>query len=311
MAETTITDEQLQEKVREKRREAGLPEDPASASDSRGGAQDGKLGEAIAGWAETEEREIDCAAGRPGCEGRFTQSRPKIHKGRAWKQPICPSCQGQLDQAVAQSEAEERRARSLDSRLAVLEVPPAYADASFETFEFHGDEENQVRQRRIVNACRRVVDEWPDVPGIMLFMGGYGTGKGHLAWSIAKQIITEKGEAVRFASLPALIRELREGWSHPAAEPESIVLARYQEPPLLVIDEISRHAYYGEPTPHLYELVNHRLNWRRPTILTTNEDIASLGEALSGPLLSRIEGENAIWGFGEVDYRKEAKRSWL
>lgn len=268
------------------------------------------LKDALAGWRELEEREVDCLVKKEGCVVAFTQKRPKVMKGCAWPQPICPVCQIALDQAVAENEARERRDISLGSRMVTLEVPPLYADVSFETFELHGDAANQERQAKLVAGCRRIVDEWPDVPGIVLFMGGSGTGKGHLAWSVAKAVIEEKGEAVRFISLPDLIRELREGWSHPAAEPESIVLERYREPPLLIIDEVSRHAYYGEPTPHLYHLINHRLNWKRPTILTTNESSDGLQEALSGALLSRIQGENAIWDFGAVDYRQE-KLPWV
>lgn len=285
-----------------------LPKNPATPR--KAGLTDDsmtKLGDAIKGWEEFEEREVDCLAKRDGCRGSFTQKRPVVMKGQSWKQPICRNCQTVLDQAVAEDEARDVREESLSSRLHVLEVPPLYGDVSFDSFKYHGDAENQELQHSLINACRRFVTEWPDVPSVVLFMGGAGTGKGHLAWSIAKAIITDQGEAVRFVSLPDLIRELREGWSNPAAEPESLVLEHYREPPLLIIDEVSRHAYYGEPTPHLYHLINYRLNWKRPTILTTNEDADGLREALSGPLLSRIEGERAIWDFGNVDYRKETK----
>ena len=306
---SSITDDELRDKHKQKRKDAGLSELP-DVDISGPGGEPKDLGEALADWSSYDEREVDCLVKKDGCVVAFTQKRPKVMKGRAWPQPICPVCQITLDQAVAQNEARERRDLSLGSRMVALEVPPLYADVSFDNFELHGDHNNHVRQGKLVEACRRLVAEWPEVPGVVLFMGGSGTGKGHLAWSVAKAVIEEKGEAVRFISLPDLIRELREGWSHPAAEPESIVLERYREPPLLIIDEVSRHAYYGEPTPHLYHLINHRLNWKRPTILTTNENSDGLHDALSGPLLSRIQGENAIWNFGDVDYRQE-KLPWV
>jgi len=270
----------------------------------------GDITDVVERFAQTEERNATCVAQREGCEENFIQRRSMTMKGRAWSAAICQSCQRQLDENVAQRELEEQRAQGAQRNLEVLEVPPLYAEAEIANFMPHGGTDNEKRISKIAAGAARYVQRWPNVPGIAVFMGDNGTGKTHLAWAIAKDVVRMHGNTTKVVVLPDLIRELREGWSHPAADPESYVLERYRDPALLVVDEVSRHAYYGEPTQHLYHLINHRMNWLRPTILTTNETIEGLAESLGSALMSRITGEKAIWDFGNVDHRQE-KPSWL
>ena len=106
-----------------------------------------------------------------------------------------------------------------------------------------------------------------------------------------------------YTNVPDIVRQLRQSWGRPEMPSEIEVLERYREPDLLVIDEVSEHAFYGEPTRHLYDLVNHRLEWRRPTILTTNETPVSFEKMLGPALTSRCAGESGLWAFGDDDYR--------
>ncbi len=260
------------------------------------------------GWAYTEVRQVSCVNSKKeqykhDCAKAVEQVRPKAMKGRAWEVPMCPPCRAALDRSVAANEARAERQDAAEKYLRVLTVPPRYADCTLDNLEDHGGAENMQRLGKLRAASRDFIQRWPKVPGIVLFHGGTGAGKGHVSWAIAKSIVETHGEATRYVKLPDLIRELREGWKNPLADPESVVLERYREAPFLVVDEVSRHAYYGDVTPHLYHLLDHRLDWMRPTIVTTNEDLETLGEILTAPMLSRIQGERAVWDFGNVDHR--------
>jgi DNA replication protein DnaC len=134
-------------------------------------------------------------------------------------------------------------------------------------------------------------------------MGGPGTGKGHMSWAIVRKLAETHGVLSKVTNVPDLIRDLRESWGRPELATESERLTAYREPELLVVDEVSAHAFYGEPSRHLYDLVNYRIEWMRPTILTTNEDASDFAELLGPALSSRLAGQSHIWNFGHTDYR--------
>jgi DNA replication protein DnaC len=195
-----------------------------------------------------------------------------------------------------------------------LDVPRLYEPVSLETFELHGSDQDKDRQRCILDLARAYTGDWPDGPGvprIVVMTGGVGTGKGHILWSISKALVETCLASVRVVVLPDLIRDLRDAWgSHdPDALSESERLKRYREYDLLVIDDVSRHAFYGQPQGHLFDLVAWRHERLKPTILTTNETGSDLAEVLGVPLSSRVVGCRGVWDFGSADWRRfDARR---
>lgn len=228
-----------------------------------------------------------------GCGEKFTQT-----KLADWTPTKCQTCRG----AIAQRITEDTEHAKASLRVAGLEVPPKYRDARIETFTTHGAEEDRKRHVRLTTAARRYLNDWPDVHEVLVFRGGPGTGKGHLAWSLAKELVRLHDVSVRVVKLADAVRDLREAWRSEGGLSEAARLERYRSPGLLIIDEVSRHAFYGEPHRHLYDLVDHRIEQCRPTILTTNESKQGLADLLLPALTSRIAG-SGMWEFGEVDYR--------
>jgi DNA replication protein DnaC len=73
---------------------------------------------------------------------------------------------------------------------------------------------------------------------------------------------------------------------------------------LQVIDEVSRHAFYGQSIhQHLYDVIDHRIEYRRPTILTTNEEDDGLEAILRPALLDRVKLHGGVLEFGNASYR--------
>lgn len=71
------------------------------------------------------------------------------------------------------------------------------------------------------------------------------------------------------------------------------------------------HAFFGQPTQHLYDLVAWREARLLPTILTTNHAGDGLGGVLGPALLSRAAGWSGVWEFGERDYRSARREARL
>jgi DNA replication protein DnaC len=187
---------------------------------------------------------------------------------------------------------------------ASLKVPPKYEGATLESFQFHGNEKNRRTQGRVMQLMRRYIAEWPKVDALLVFRGSYGTGKGHTVYSVAKVIAGTHGATAEVVKCADLIRRLRESWTDREALSEEKVLAHYRALDFLVIDEISKHAFYGQNIhQHLYDVIDHRIEYGRPTILTTNEDDAGLAEILRPALVDRLEGEGGMLEFGDESWR--------
>jgi DNA replication protein DnaC len=210
----------------------------------------------------------------------------------------CPACQGAFDATVAQRLAEDRQRDQETHRdilLRDLAVPPLYADATIETFRAYGTPEEKASQMRALQLCRRLVAAWPPDTMTYALVGPPGTGKTHLIWGIAKAVVTAWGGTARVVKLSAMIRDLRGAWNRDGGPDEETRLHKYRSPDLLVIDEVSRHAFYGkEIFQHLYDVVDDRIQYRRVTLLTSNEDDAGLNAILGPALIDRLQGDGGV-----------------
>lgn len=231
----------------------------------------------------------------PKCSQDYTQT--KFPSG--WVPNRCEACREALRIAVE----EQPVAQVGQLRLAELKVPPLYADVALETFCLHGNATDRAKQARCVQLARRYLADWPDVAPITICCGISGSGKGHVTWSLGKRLAIELGVSGRVVKLSDVIRDLREAWTQNETISEATRLARYREAGFLVIDEVSTHSFYGEPRQHLYDIVDHRLEWLRPTMLTSNERPENLARLLGPALTSRAAGSSGLWDFGEDDYR--------
>ncbi len=226
---------------------------------------------------------------------------------------LTPAQEQALDRAEEKA-AEEKAARERVWRLEAIGVPRLYAEATLENFEL--SQANAVRNEQllIIRRARRFVGCWlerfePDgkVPAVVVMVGPSGTGKGHVMWSIVKAIVGGYEANAVVCSLPDMVRDLRATWDGAAGQGESEIqrLRRYRLADLLVIDEVSRHAFYGDVKQHVYQIVDWRQQRRLPTILTTNEPTSELMTLLGTALVSRVLEGAGVWTFVGPDYRAQ------
>lgn len=200
-----------------------------------------------------------------------------------------------------------RRMGQLSERQAAavyaLDVPPLYAGVTLDHMRMHGPTDDRKKQAAALDFGRKFIDDWPEVPEVLLLTGTYGSGKGHWVWSVTAAIAAKHGARCRVLKLSDLIREIRGSWRVKDADSEQRVLERYRKLDLLVIDEVSRHAFYGEATQHLYDLVDYRIEQRRPTILTSNEREEEIRAILGPAVFNRLEGHGYLVDFGQASWR--------
>lgn len=215
----------------------------------------------------------------------------------------CDECFARLSQQVMEFDDTPRRAN--------LQIPKAYMSATFATLVPHGDDENQKKITKAVRIGSRFLTAYPAretndaFPMVLVLRGGNGTGKTHWMWALASAMVDVHDATVSITDASDLVREIRARWGgQKEGASEAEVLARYRKVDLLIINELSRHAIFGEPTQHLLEIINPRLEAERPTVIVTNETSdGSLAKLLGPALNSRVRGYNGIIDFGVVDYR--------
>ena len=120
--------------------------------------------------------------------------------------------------------------------------------------------------------------------GWLVFMGGYASGKTHLAAAIANYR-ARLGDPPLFIMVPDLLDHLRATFS-----PQSNVAfdRRFDEirmAPLLVLDDLGTQSMTPWVKEKLYQLFNYRYNAELPTVITTSDSLDEMDSRIRSRLL--------------------------
>lgn len=116
--------------------------------------------------------------------------------------------------------------------------------------------------------------------GFLLLYGSPGTGKGHLATGCLKA-----HGAGLFVKQADMLRDLRDSY---ATNSTTACVAAWQDAGLLVVDEFGLSGGGKDEEPMLYQVLAHRYDHRRPTVITANLNLDELKARLGERLVDRI-----------------------
>lgn len=123
----------------------------------------------------------------------------------------------------------------------------------------------------------------------LFFCGPVGSGKTFLGSAIANALLAE-GKQVLFTVVPDLLDTLKATYSRRSeqefSEFELLDTARNAE--ILILDDLGAHNYTNWTCNKIYSLLNYRLNYQLPTVITTNLELEELEEYLGERTVSRI-----------------------
>ncbi len=142
-----------------------------------------------------------------------------------------------------------------------------------------------LRKSKAYNAAKRYADSFPimlptkDERGKVtppakernsLFISGTkGTGKTHLAASIANQLI-HGGTPVICMTMIDLLTRIKQTFDRPGEATEAEIMRIYEEVPLLIIDDIGTEQPTTWGITQIYTIINARYEAYMPIIITTN-----------------------------------------
>ena len=213
--------------------------------------------------------------------------------GDVWGQPFCNICR---DQEKAQIGIDEQK-RIDDSRKKMIQdriesslgrsgIPLRFKKHSFSTY--HTKTEDIKLKKQICQDYADNFDKKLELGTSMIFCGNTGTGKTHLACSIANHII-QNGRTAVFMNVIKAIRQVKETWSKESNKKEQEAINWFLNPDLLILDEIG--VQFGSESEKiiLFEILNERYLNMKPTILISNLSFDKSQEFVGQRVMDRMK----------------------
>jgi len=140
-------------------------------------------------------------------------------------------------------------------------------------------------------------------PKSILFLGNNGTGKTHLASTIAQELLfAGRISSFRYYSAYDLGLLIKNSWFREAAKSEMQIIKDLVDLDLLIIDEVG--VQFGTDTDMLlfFQVFNKRLANEKPTILISNKNANELKDLVGPRVVDRLR-EGIVFSFGWESFR--------
>ena len=225
--------------------------------------------------------------------------------GIGWTSPKVPVGHPDFGKSIPCDCAIERSASEQTDRLRKYADLGAREHMTFAVADPNGlgtDPDSSRLFREALEVCVQYA-ETPE--GWLVIAGPNGSGKTHLAVSIANRLI-ERGEAVLFVHVPDLLDDLRSAFSPSSEFSYSELFERILEAPVLALDGLGAQSSTPWAMEKLQQVFNRRADSRRPTIITTASAIDEvdpyLASRMTNSRLSRIISLGEGVSFGLSSY---------
>lgn len=229
---------------------------------------------------------------------------------------------------VTEKEGRERAAHIAEGRKYVRayigEAAGMSKRAARQRFRNFSPDSGQAEAFAAAQAFAREYIEGRNTGTGLLFIGGVGSGKSHLAAAIANAIMdyvpipdsTAEGcgqglacditpySGVRFVGTVALLEQLRASFND--SESAQNIIRRYREANLLILDDLGAEKPSDWARERLFDIIDFRYSECLPTIITTNANIPELRQKLGDRICDRIRSMCAAYTVVSKSHRRTA-----
>jgi DNA replication protein DnaC len=209
----------------------------------------------------------------------------------------CPQCAAEREQARKEEAERKERDERTQKRLRLSGLEGRFMEVGFDDFEIAAE-----AQRKVLQACREYAAgvDFKGGSGLWL-IGPPGTGKTHIGSAMVRYVIEERDRPAAIHSGREIIRMLRSTWGNRErgrtwdgrATTEEDMIDDLGSLSLLVIDEIG--VGFGSDSEHvqLFDVIDIRYKYRRPTVLLSNLPAKGLKDAMGDRAYDRLR-EGAV-----------------
>jgi DNA replication protein DnaC len=146
---------------------------------------------------------------------------------------------------------------------------------TFDSFIPEGRALNELQQGNLRRAYEAALSYAREPRGWLLFRGGYGSGKTHLAAAIANYRL-DGGQPAVFVVIPDLLDHLRGAYSPHSDTSYDERFAEVRDCPLLILDDLGTESNTPWADEKLFQIFNYRYNAKLPTVITTNSELEEI-----------------------------------
>ncbi len=155
--------------------------------------------------------------------------------------------------------------------------------------------------RDALQVAQRVAQEYAAEPnGWLVLTGPSGTGKSHLAAAITNAIL-DRQEGALWVFVPDFLDHLRTTFSPQSDVSYDELFTTVRDAPVLVLDDLGAQSTSPWAEEKLYQILAHRYDARKPTVITTNK----LLDTFDGRLRSRLQDADLSRTVNVVGYASE------
>jgi DNA replication protein DnaC len=179
--------------------------------------------------------------------------------------------------------------------------------SSFDSFSLtYYSGENYSAMKKILEYTMQYAATFtPDSKSILMF-GQTGLGKTHLSLAIANKVL-EKGYGVIYDSAINILRSIeKEHFSH---DHSSEMIDLVTDTDLLILDDLGTEYETPFYNATIYNIINTRLNRRKPSIISTNLDFSGISRRYDKRVMSRIISEYSCLEFKGEDVRLQKRKN--
>lgn len=137
----------------------------------------------------------------------------------------------------------------------------------------------------------------------LLFVGGVGTGKTHLACGIANHV-RASGRSVLYTNARHAVGSIKDSWRRDSAVSETAARQRFITPDLLILDEIGVQFGTEAERVLLFDIIDGRYGRMQPVIVISNLDLPALDEMLGKRSVDRLRENGQLVRFQWESYRR-------
>lgn len=153
-------------------------------------------------------------------------------------------------------------------RLTAAKIPKRFSECTLDTFRAT---EGNNALFLAKSMAKEFVDGFPlETKRGILFLGSPGVGKTHLAVSVLRALVTEKGVSGLFVDYCELLRTIQASWDKDAEFSQAEILNPVREVEVLLLDDLGAMRSTLWVQEIVFHIINSRYNDEKITLLTSN-----------------------------------------
>lgn len=172
--------------------------------------------------------------------------------------------------------------REIDRKLDLSGIPPIFSKATVHSFDvsIYSTQTDRDTADIAKKAAANFVENYSIMKengkGLYLYSQVKGSGKTRLASSIANALMKMYGVDIAFIKSAGLFDQIRNTFNKKSETTRSEIIEMFREVELLVVDDLALKGSTQFEEDVIYDVMDYRLEHKKPTIFTSNVTIQGL-----------------------------------